>query len=321
MSRIIVVDRKGKAVSVKEVQPAELAGRHRDDCFAWMHVDGREEDARAAILAVESLPEFALSALLAQETRPRCSLLAHGALINLRGLALNPDDEGDLLVSIRIWAQKGLVITVSYRGLAALQPVTQAILAGEILDPGDLIAAMATEITTELDPDIAAMGDCVDDIESALTRENAAEARFRVAAARAKAISYRRFIVPQRQALERLSLADVPWLETEDHIHLQEAADRCARMGEELEAVRERAALAHEQLTDLRAELMNQRTLIVSIVALVFLPLTFLTGLLGMNLHIPFADVPWAFEAVVALSIALGVAVTGWFVAAHWLRQ
>lgn len=322
MSRIIVVDRVGKSVTVKEVQPADLAGRHRDDCFAWMHVDGREEDARAAILDVETLPEFALSALLAQETRPRCTLLAHGALINLRGLALDPDDEGDLLASIRIWAQKGLVITVSYRRLGAMEPVIQAILAGQILDPGDLIAALATEITAELDPDIAAMGDCVDDIESALSQENAAEARSRVAAARAKAISYRRFIMPQRQALERLSLTDVPWLENDDHIHLQEAADRCARMGEELEAVRERAALAHEQLTDLRAELMNQRTLVVSIVALVFLPLTFLTGLLGMNVEgIPFAHAPWAFDGVVALCLVLGVVVTGWFVAAHWLRQ
>ena len=45
--------------------------------------------------------------------------------------------------------------------------------------------------------------------------------------------------MPQRQALEKLSLADAHWLEEDDHIHLQEAADRCARMAEELEAVRD----------------------------------------------------------------------------------
>ena len=61
-------------------------------------------------------------------------------------------------------------------------------------------------------------------------------------------------------------------------------------MAEDLEAVRERSALIHEQLTDLRSEQIEKRALLLSIVALIFLPLTFLTGLLGMNVDgIPFA--------------------------------
>src|SRR5690606_26919345 len=111
---------------------------------------------------------------------------------------------------------------------------------------------------------------------------------------RSDAIQYRRFVAPQRQALERLATLDAGWLEEEDRLHLRDAADRFARMTEELEAVRERAALLHEQLTDLRAEQIDTRTLIISVVALVFLPLTFLTGLLGMNVAgIPYAHAPW----------------------------
>src|SRR3546814_979236 len=64
----------------------------------------------------------------------------------------------------------------------------------------------------------------------------------------------RRFIAPQRQAVERLAQTDFPWLEPADHIHLREAAERCARMAEELEAVRERAELAHEELTAIGRE-------------------------------------------------------------------
>lgn len=322
MSRIIIVEGKGAARTVRDAEPDEAAAANRDSRFVWTHIDAGDEDARALILAVEPLPDFALAALVAQETRPRCTLMAHGALINLRGLAEDPDDGGDLLASIRIWAQRGLVITVGYRRLAATARVTEAMLAGELHDPGDLITAFAGEITTALDPDVASMGDCLDDIESALDREDAIGARARVAEARARAISYRRFIAPQRQALDKLSLADLPWLDQHDHIQLQEAADRCARMAEELEAVRERAALAHEALTDMRAELMNQRTLVVSIVALIFLPLTFLTGLLGMNVEgIPFKNEQWAFGAVVALCAILGIAGTAWFVVKHWLKQ
>src|SRR3546814_7981017 len=130
----------------------------------------------------------------------------------------------------------------------------------------------AQQITEALDPEVAGLGDGLDEIESALTEHGPTEARRRVSEIRATAISYRRFIAPQRQALERLSAADAPWLEPDDRLHLQEAADRCARMAEELEAVRGRSALAHEEFTGLRAEQMNRQALIISVVALVFLP-------------------------------------------------
>lgn len=82
----------------------------------------------------------------------------------------------------------------------------------------------------------------------------------------------------------------------EDRLHLREAADRFARMVEELEAVRERAALLHEQQTDLRAEMVDRRSLAIAVVAFIFPPLTFVTGLLGMNVEgIPFAAIRWAF--------------------------
>src|SRR3546814_17689593 len=81
-------------------------------------------------------------------------------------------------------------------------------------------------------------------------------------------------------------------------------------MAEELEAVRERAALAHEELTDLRGEQLDRRSLIVSIVALIFLPVTFITGLLGMNVQgIPFAPQPWAFWGVFAFCVLFAFAV------------
>ena len=71
-------------------------------------------------------------------------------------------------------------------------------------------------------------------------------------------------------------------------------------MAEELEAVRERAALLHEQITDLRAEQIDQRALYIAVVAFIFLPLTFITGLLGMNVQgIPYAHEPWAFWGVI----------------------
>jgi zinc transporter len=176
-------------------------------------------------------------------------------------------------------------------------------------------------ITKQVDPVIGELDDLVDECELKLEPSRAFETRRKIAEARSDAIAYRRFVAPQRQALTQLAQLEAPWLEEDDRLHLREAADRFARMAEDLEAVRERSALIHEQLTDLRSEQIEKRALQLSIVALIFLPLTFLTGLLGMNVDgIPDAHKPWAFAAVCAICVAVAIGITAWFALARWFK-
>ncbi len=293
----------------------------RDGGLIWLQIDGREDAARNWIRDQVDIPHIAREALLAQETRPRATLIGDGALVNLRGLGTTPDDDPDALVSTRFWADKGRVISVSFRTPKALAIVVDRFHAGEIVDPGDLLSRFAEATSDLLDPDVAELGDMMDDCEVVVDTASILATRRRVTEVRSQAISYRRFVAPQRQALERLAAAELDWLDEDDRMHLREAADRAARMAEELEAMRERAALIHEELTDRRAEVIDTRALLISIVALIFLPLTFVTGLLGMNVEgIPYAHKPWAFWGVTGFCLLIALAVLGWFVNARWIR-
>lgn len=307
---------------VEEADPgAACAAGDATGRFVWVHLDGREGETFEWLRDHGGLPETVAHALTAVETRPRCESIEDGALINLRGPSAK-EAEGDPLVSIRIWAEAGRVISVSFRPLAGLDELVDRMRQGTIKDPGDLIALLAIVITKRIDPIVTDLGDRVDDCETTLDPKRAFETRRQIAEARSDAIVYRRFVVPEREALSKLAALEAPWLEDADRLHLREAADRFARMAEELEAVRERSALIHEQLTDLRAELIENRALLLSIVALIFLPLTFVTGLLGMNVEgIPFAHEPWAFAAVCAFCVAVAGGITAWFAAAHWFGK
>jgi zinc transporter len=290
--------------------------------FVWVHLDGQEQDTLQWLQDHGDMPTTVVYALTATETRPRSEAIEEGALINLRGPAATDDEGEDKLVSIRAWVEAGRAISVSFHPIAGLDTLRAQMVAGEIKDPGDLISHLAIIITKRLDPVISDLGDLVDDCELALQPENAFETRRKIAEARAEAIVYRRFVAPQREALSRLAELPAPWLEDDDRLHLREAADRFARMVEELEAVRERSALIHEQLTDLRSEQIENRALLLSIVALIFLPLTFLTGLLGMNVEgIPGAHEPWAFWGVVAFCGLIAGGITAWFGYAHWFKR
>ena len=290
--------------------------------FVWLHLDDASTE-ELAFLKTEDIPDIAANALIATETRPRCDRIEDGAIVNLRGPATVETDDSDRLVSIRMWVRRGKVNSVTRRPLASTPEVFRQMEAGRILDPGDLVAGFARAISKQLDPEVAQLGDTLDDYESELDDPRAIyRLRTAIARSRSDAIAYRRFVAPNRDALQTLAEMDFDWLAEEDRLHIREAADRFARMTEELEAVRERAALLHEQITDLRGEQMESRSLFISVVAFIFLPLTFITGLLGMNVEgIPYAKEPWAFAAVVGLCVVLGAAVLAWFMWRHWLRK
>lgn len=300
--------------------PQEKVAGYRGDGFVWLHVDGVGKNGRPDLPAY--VPEHAANALLASETRPRCEEVEDAALINLRGTGLQATLDSDRLVSIRVWVEGRRVTSVTRNTLAALTKVEAAMRAGRLRDGGDFVAALAQAISTELDPEIAALGDRLDECEGEMDESNVYALRRRIAALRSQAIALRRFVAPDRDALSTMAQLEFDWISKEDRMHLREAADRFARMAEELEAVRERAALLHEQLTDLRAEIVDRRSLAIAVVAFIFLPLTFITGLLGMNVEgIPFAQREWAFWGILGFCLLIAAVVLGWFAVRRWLND
>lgn len=308
----------GKPVEAGSEKPRNLSD---DAQFSWLHLDGREDGDKTWLAGQRDLPETVRGALLARETRPRTEFIGDGALVNLRGLGETPEDDPDPLTSIRFWASDGCIVSVSYRTSASLAPVVARFIDGKITTPGDLLAEFARDMSVKLDPKVAELGDTIDFCEARLDVKRAHAVRRRVSTARSNAIAYRRFIVPQLLAIEALASTSVEWIESDERQHLREAQDRFARMAEELEAVRERSALISEELTDLRAEQMDRRALLLSIVALVFLPLTFVTGLFGMNTRVPWEQEIDGFWIVLGACGLIAVVLTGWFARRHWLKD
>jgi zinc transporter len=117
----------------------------------------------------------------------------------------------------------------------------------------------------------------------------------------------RRYIAPQRDALNSLIAAPTPILGDADRMRLRESADRVTRYVEDLDLMRERAAVTTDELSARQAEGLNRRMYLLALVAAVFLPLGLLTGLLGANVGgIPGQGNEWGFWIVAVLLVILG---------------
>jgi len=315
---IHIFDGKGGGQAV-EPDDIEALGPGRDDRdFAWFHLQ-RDAPATAKLIDGMSIDRVVAEALMADETRPRCTVHGDGVILILRGVNLNPGAEPEDMISVRLWIEAKRVIGVWLRPLRAVQDLFTAIERGQApVTPGDLVARLTLRLADRAEPTVASLNERLDRLEEAVIEDTPETARSELASIRQAAIILRRYMFPQRDALTTLEIEDMPWLGDRDRSRLREAADRVTRLGEELDAIRDRAAIIHDQIMDKRAETMNRAMLILAIVAAIFLPLGLVTGLLGINVGgIPGGDDPNAFAIVCALLVILAA---GQVVLFRWLR-
>jgi zinc transporter len=101
---------------------------------------------------------------------------------------------------------------------------------------------------------------------------------------------------------------------------LQEAHNQLIRYLEDIDTIRERAQIVKDELSNILADKMNKNMYLLSIVAALFLPLGFFTGLLGINVGgMPGADNPSAFWVVSFVCAFFAVAILGLFKYLKWL--
>ncbi|WP_275272872.1 CorA family divalent cation transporter, partial [Pantoea ananatis] len=94
----------------------------------------------------------------------------------------------------------------------------------------------------------------------------------------------RRYMAPQRDVFSRLASEKLPWMDDSERRRMQEIADRLGRGLDDLDAGVARTAVLADEVASVMAESMNRRTYTMSLMAMIFLPATFLTGLFGVNL-------------------------------------
>lgn len=304
----LLMDGKGGAEPVQAtIGPVETG-------FHWVHLR-RDAPVAETLLASAGLDPHILDALTADDTRPRCTVHGNGVLLNLRGVNLIEGAAPEDMVSVRLWIEAHRVVGVWRRPLVSVADLLAAIERGHAPQtPGDLVARLALRLVDRAEPAVSDLSEVLDGVEEAMLDHSPSLPRKKLAEMRRQAIILRRYMLPQRDALTTLEIEDLDWLSEHDRSRLREAAERVFRLGEELDAIRDRAQLVHDQLMDQRAELMNQRMLVLSVVAAIFLPLGLVAGLLGMNVGgLPGTQSPWAFWSVCAGLAGLGVLLWLWF--------
>lgn len=276
---------------------------------SWFHCQ-RDEPGLHHWLHEIGLTKGLTNALLAEDTRPRFQQFGDDCfLLILRGVNLNQGEEPDDMLSLRILFYDNSIITLRKRPFRAISTIRQDLANGE--GPSslsqlllDIIEQMNFRISEVLEKSERLMDELQEDIERLTILQQR-----QLTQMHRQLLKLNRFLKPQTFALSELTNSKVPLLRSdEDQLLISNLRDTSYRIIENIEAYIDQVWMLREHSQQASADLMNRNTYRLSVVAGIFLPLGFLTGLLGVNVGgIPGTDSPWAFPLFCAALGVLGV--------------
>ncbi|BBP44960.1 zinc transporter ZntB [Thiosulfatimonas sediminis] len=273
----------------------------------WLHFDYSVYQTKEWLFNDAGLNLAVAETLLSSESRPRFSQLDDGSLMAWRGVNLNPNEEPDDMVAVRLWHDEHRLITTLKRDLSSINELVEMLERQRgALNLGQLMIEMADKLIEHISDIVNDYEDQMALLEEQVIEESSAKLRTELSQLRRQVISLRRYMTPQKEALMRFSMEKLAWMNQQERIALREVVDRITKELEDLEALRERAVVAQEELQNRLSEQLNSRMYLLSIITAVFLPLGFLTGLLGVNVGgIPGAENPQAFRYFVWIVVGL----------------
>jgi len=311
------LDGKGGAT---EISPA-AAVAEPPDAPVWINIDFSNAEAADWAWNQSGLDDSIVGAMLDTESRPRTLQQGNGVLTMLRGVNLNPGARLEDMISVRVWLEPGRVVTASRRCLRSLTEIRQFIVQGDgPTSPPQLLVDLIDRLNHYIGEGIEQIEGNIDRAEDEATRDSSLNRSSAFNRLRRQTAQIRRYLSPQRDALDRLSRTTDSIFDPGQMIELREQLNRLTLGLEDLDLVRERALVAQEEFLGLLAHEQNARMLVLSIVAAIFLPLSFLTGLMGMNVAgLPGTENPWSFWILVLLMLAAAGLIMVIFRTRKWL--
>ena len=275
-----LLDKKGSATELKY---EKLNSVDTTDKILWVHFDYSTQEAKDWIRN-QCNNSIVADALLADETRPRTTLLGDSLLLALRGVNLDPHSRPENMISIRLFISSNMIISTSRRTLLSVTEIIEELRKGTgVKSTSEFLVELTYRMIDRMDDVIDQLQDRTDYLEENIIDMKNQEFRTEILNVRRETIVLKRYLTPQKEALIKLSNEKISWIDEYRKVEIRETNDQLIRHIEELDTIRDKVILIQEELANSLSEEMNKKMYMLSIISAIFLPLTFLTGLLGIN--------------------------------------
>lgn len=252
--------------------------------FHWFHMD-RENLNTQKWLFENDFDELVVESLTDEDTRPRTTVFPDGVLLNMRCVNTKPQEEPQDMLSMRMFIQRNRIISTSVKNVHILKDIIEMV--NGTYPPAsrsEFLAYVIELITDRVEAFISEDRDQIYELEWHVIDQTGYEKQSLVSDIRRSSLAFARYLSPQKDALVKLLSIKEQLFTEDDKIIVAESINSNSRYLEDLTSVTNRCHILKDDMNAIATEKMNRNMYTLSIITAVFLPLTFLTGLFGVNL-------------------------------------
>jgi len=290
--------------------PAELTGS------LWIDVTDPDESALAAVSARVPLPPLAIEDCLHFPQRPKIE--ANDGSLFMVWIAPCLRDDRFEASELDVFLGDRWLITVHHEPLAAIDAVALEAHTHLGLGPDWLLHAVIDRVVDDVFPVVDEVADRLDRLQDEMLERADRSQLEELYDTRRDLLHMHKTVAPERDMLRAL-VREREVVSAEAYRYFQDVADHLARVEDSIDTYREVAAAAMDIYLSAQSNRMNAIMKQLTIVATIFMPLTLITGVYGMNFkYLPELGWRYGYFGVLVAMVLIAAGMLAFFKSRDW---
>jgi magnesium transporter len=320
-----VVQYDADSVDRREIADVQELRSFRDtDRVTWVDVQGLGDEATLrAIGDIFELHPLALENAVNVPQRAKTEVYEHHQLI----IARSPRIDGDGHVrtpQVCFIIGRRYLLTFQERSFGFFDPVRERLQAGlgpmRREGPGYLAYALVDAMIDRYYPVAQYLSDSLEELEDIVVDNPHPEVLARTHALRRQLVVLRRIGWPQREAINAMLRERTDFFSDQQKVYLRDTHDHIAQIVELIDSAREMASDLSDAYLSNVSHRTNEIMKVLTLMASIFIPLTFVAGIYGMNFeNMPELSSRNGYFVALGVMAGLGVGLAAYFKRRGWI--
>ena len=324
--RITIVDYNKDVIEEQTVESVEQILQCREkDTVTWVNIEGLGNiELIGAIGEAFNIHPLVLEDILNTHQRPKLEEYDDYLYCVLKGISLAENGFSVEYEQISMLILNDFVFTFKEKQDELFEPVRRRLRSSKghfRSQSADYLAYVILDTIVDSYFTLQdSLDDIVDSVEEELLTEPTPKTLGTIQSVKRELIIIRRSISPLREMLNAILRSESPLIEEKTLIYFRDISDHVLRISESIESSRDMIAGLLDIYITTISNKMNEIMKVLTVFASIFIPLTFIAGIYGMNFeYMPELKWKWAYPALWMAFIAIPVILLVYFKKKKWL--
>lgn len=325
-TRIQVLDYDKENFGKQEYQSVEKCFPYRDTkTVTWINIEGLHETEIIAKLGKHyGIHPLVLEDVLHTEHRPKVEYYDDYMFVVLKMIYFDEESSTISTEQLSIILKGSTVITFQEMPGDIFSPVRNRIenSIGRIRNSGaDYLAySLMDSLIDNYFITIDKLAEVIDDLEEELVNEPTRETLNYIYELKKEVLYLSRYVRPVREVVSILSREESPLIGKSTRLYFRDLYDHIIQVIDMVDIFRDLIAGMLDTYLSITSNRMNEVMKVLTIMASIFIPLTFLAGIYGMNFDVmPELHWAWGYPVVLTLMVVVAVFMLLYFKSRNWL--